>query len=77
MTLRSRIAIVALLAGLIGIAAQADADVTRITIVSRSVWFGGQSFGTIGPYEQIRGFAIGEIDPKDPRTWSSPILSSR
>ena len=67
MTLRFRLAIVVLLAGLVGVAARADADVSKITIVSRSVWLGGQSFGAIGPYEQIKGFAIGEIDPKDPR----------
>ncbi len=65
--IRSRLAIVVLVAGLVGVATRADADVTKITIVSRSVWLGGQPFGAIGPYEQIRGFAIGEIDPKDPR----------
>ena len=43
------------------------ADVVRITISSRAPVFNGQSFGAVGPYEDIRGVAFGEIDPRDPR----------
>jgi len=41
------------------------ADVVRITISSRAPAFDGQSFGTVGPYEDIRGIAFGELDPRD------------
>ena len=45
----------------------ADARITGITITAKtSPAFGGQSFGTIGQYEQLDGTATGEIDPKDP-----------
>ena len=43
------------------------ADVVRITISSRAPVFNGQSFGAVGPYEDIRGVAFGEIDPRDPK----------
>ncbi len=43
------------------------AEVVRITISSRAPVFDGQSFGTVGPYEDIRGVAFGEIDPRDPK----------
>jgi hypothetical protein len=43
------------------------ADVVRITISSRAPVFNGQSFGTVGPYEDVTGIAFGEIDPRDPR----------
>jgi hypothetical protein len=33
---------------------------------SQNPTFGGQSFGSVGPYEKIRGEAYGRIDPKDP-----------
>lgn len=41
--------------------------VSRITITSRAPAFTGQSFGTVGAYEIIRGIASGEIDPVDRR----------
>lgn len=43
------------------------ADVVRIEIKSRAPVFNGQSFGAVGPYEEIRGLAFGEIDPADPK----------
>jgi hypothetical protein len=46
---------------------RADAQVTAITITSRAPFANGQTFGAIGPYEEIIGLAAGEIDPKDPR----------
>ncbi|MCC7044292.1 MAG: hypothetical protein IT183_10535, partial [Acidobacteria bacterium] len=48
-------------------ASSATAEVIRITIVTRQPWNSGQPFGAVGPYEQIKGIAIGEIDPADPR----------
>jgi hypothetical protein len=43
------------------------AEVRRITISSRAPWQSGQPFGQVGPYEEIRGLAYGEIDPADPK----------
>ncbi len=46
----------------------AEARITRIDITSaESPTFGGTSFGTVGPYEKLRGTAYGEVDPADPR----------
>jgi len=44
-----------------------EAHVTKITITSQVPAFDGQSFGSAGAYEKIKGIATGEIDPKDPR----------
>jgi len=44
-----------------------SARVTKIVITSRAPVFNGQSFGTAGQFEKIKGIASGEIDPKDPR----------
>ena len=49
------------------LASPLDAEVVRITISSRAPVFNGQSFGAVGPYEDIRGVAFGELDPRDPR----------
>ncbi|MEO7270464.1 MAG: alpha/beta hydrolase domain-containing protein, partial [Vicinamibacterales bacterium] len=49
------------------IAGSAHAQVQTITITERAPVFNGQSFGTVGPYEQLTGIATGEIDPADPR----------
>jgi hypothetical protein len=57
----------ALVVGIVGAAGRAGAQVSTITITSRAPWAGGQSFGTVGSYEEIRGFTAGEIDPSDPR----------
>ena len=43
------------------------ADVVRIEITSQRQAFNGQAFGAIGAYEEIRGLAFGEIDPRDPK----------
>ncbi len=56
-----------LVAALLIVPVAANADVTTITITSRTVFSNGQPFGKVGPYEEIRGIATGEIDPKDPR----------
>lgn len=44
-----------------------QADVTKITVTSRAPAFSGQSFGAVGAYEQIKGVALGELDPRDRR----------
>jgi len=60
-------AIVAGFLSLIGTVTPADARITSIVITTKtSPAFGGQSFGSVGPYEQLDGIASGEIDPKDP-----------
>lgn len=46
---------------------RADAEVRTITIASRAPALGGQVFGAAGAYEDIKGIAAGEIDPRDPR----------
>ena len=48
-------------------ASPSSADVVRIAMSSRAPVFNGRSFGAVGPYEDIRGIAFGEIDPSDPR----------
>jgi hypothetical protein len=47
--------------------AAATAEVTRITITSRTVVAGGAWFGAAGPYEKIAGTVFFELDPSDPR----------
>src|SRR5437016_12873792 len=55
-------------AALLGAIGSSEARVTQITITQRtSPLFNGQSFGSVGMYEQIRGTAKGEIDPADRR----------
>ena len=69
LTKRNRVAVVAAAAGaLLVVAAPSEARVTKITISSTtSPVFNGQAFGAVGPYEEIRGTATGELDPTDPR----------
>jgi len=55
-------------AALLGAIGSLEARVTQITITQRtSPLFNGQSFGSVGQYEQLRGTARGEIDPNDRR----------
>ena len=50
-----------------GVMAPADARITNIVITTKtSPAFDGQSFGSVGQYEQLDGTASGEIDPRDP-----------
>ncbi len=61
-----RIALVSL--ALLAFVISADAKVIRIVIdksKSESPTYGGQLFGSAGPYEKIVGQAYGEIDPKN------------
>jgi hypothetical protein len=41
----------------------APAKVTEFVIESREVLFDGASFGHVGQYEMLRGYAVGELDP--------------
>lgn len=51
----------------LGLAAEADARITRIEITRvEAPAFGGASFGAVGPYDRLVGRAFGEIDPRDP-----------
>ena len=46
----------------------AEARIIRIEITSvESPTFEGRTFGSVGPYEKLRGKAYGEVDPTDPR----------
>jgi hypothetical protein len=48
------------------IAGAAQAAVDRIEILSRTPFANGTSFGTVGPYEKLRGRVWFVLDPKDP-----------
>jgi hypothetical protein len=49
-------------------ASPAEARITSIVITAKtSPAFNGQSFGSVGQYEQLVGTAHGEVDPRDPR----------
>jgi len=67
-TRRYRLAVVFAAAGGLLVASGAlEARVTRITITSTTPAFDGRVFEDVGPYEQIRGTATGELDPRDRR----------
>ena len=57
--------VLVLAAVLLGQIPDADARITRITLVE-SPAFGGASFGTVGPFEKLVGVAEGEVDPSHP-----------
>jgi hypothetical protein len=62
-----RVVLLAVLSAVLAaVASPAVAEVRRITVSARAPWQGGQAFGQVGPYEEIRGFVFGEIDPADP-----------
>src|ERR1700739_1022303 len=62
-----RAAITAILAALsCGLAADADARITKIVLSPPTLMYGGASFGSVGQYEEITGIAYGEVDPKNP-----------
>jgi hypothetical protein len=44
----------------------AEARITSIQINSRTIAYGGASFGDVGQYETLRGVAFGEVNPNDP-----------
>jgi len=42
-----------------------SAEVTKVTVTSRTIVAGGQSFGSSGPYEKLVGRIEFALDPKD------------
>jgi len=61
------IRIAGVLAVLWTFARPAAGEIVRIEITSRKPALNGQAFGPAGPFEEIRGIAYGEIDPRDPK----------
>lgn len=59
--------IVAVAGGLLVASGAPEARVTKIVITSTTSAFDGRVFEGVGPYEQIRGTATGELDPRDRR----------
>ena len=59
--------IVAVAGGLLVASSTPEARVTKIVITSTTSAFDGRVFEGVGPYEQIRGTATGELDPRDRR----------
>jgi hypothetical protein len=55
--------IIWIVAGLLVFAGAASAEVERIEITSRSVFADGMEYGTVGPYEKIRGKLFYAVDP--------------
>jgi hypothetical protein len=45
----------------------AGAEVTKVTIASRTTVAGGQAFGSTGPYDKLTGTIEFAVDPADPR----------
>ena len=45
--------------------ALAPAEVTQLVIQSSELYDGGTSYGSVGQYEDLKGYAIGELDPSD------------
>ncbi len=45
---------------------RAGSGSVELVIESRSELNAGQAFGYVGPYERLRGYALGELDPDDP-----------
>lgn len=45
----------------------AGAAVTEFVIESTESLYGGEPVGDAGPYEKLRGYAVGAIDPTDPQ----------
>jgi hypothetical protein len=57
----------AMAAAFIVAASSVYADVVRVEITSRRPALNGQSFGMAGSFEELKGFAYGELDPRDPK----------
>jgi hypothetical protein len=56
----------ALVVATIFLPSAAQARVTAISMGLPTLLFGGQTFGNVGAYEQLRGTITGELDPLDP-----------
>jgi hypothetical protein len=63
-----RFAITAAIAALLLVPAPTHARIIRLVIMqTESPTFEGLRFGTVGLYEWLIGYALGELDPRDPR----------
>jgi len=51
----------------LGFSPDTQARVTQMSLGAPTFPYGNATFGNVGQYEQLDGFAKGEIDPKDPR----------
>ena len=65
--LRNRLIPLAIASAMLIGSSIAESRVVRITIDSRTPLSNGAFFGTVGPYELVRGTASGELDPNDRR----------
>jgi hypothetical protein len=65
--LRNRLIPLAIASAMLLGSSIAESRVVRITIDSRTPLSNGEFFGTVGPYELVRGTASGELDPNDRR----------
>ena len=63
MSNRRKLAIAVAALGAFLSASSSEARVTSITILSTTPAFNGREFGSVGPYEQVRGRVTGELDP--------------
>ena len=43
----------------------APAEITQLVIQSSNLYDGGTSYGNVGQYEDLKGYAIGELDPSN------------
>lgn len=43
----------------------APAEITQLVIQSSEAYNGGKSYGSVGQYEVLKGYAIGELDPSN------------
>ncbi len=66
MTLRSILQRLCTSVAMVCLPAFADAHIVRIEIEQTAPAFGGTALGASGPYEVLRGYAYGELDPADP-----------
>src|SRR6186713_2284371 len=67
-TLRSSVRAPLLAAALFAAAVPGEARIMRIVVdATESPTYSGQSFGTVGAYEKLRGRVFGELDPNDRR----------
>src|SRR5690349_7914847 len=51
---------------LLSLSSLAPAEVVRVQVDQREAFADGQSFGTAGPYERVRGRMFLEVDPAHP-----------
>jgi hypothetical protein len=65
-TLRSVVALTGTVLAL-GAAQFSEARVVKFDVQQKSSYLGGANWGSVGPYQLLRGVAYMEVDPRDPR----------